>query len=380
MAENFNSPIGIRSESGEQTWSLTVNEDGIFELRANSPVGEGNLRLTVDDDSGLLTVGTTADPVTMRVIGTLRVADASGTDGTDRVNLSATGQRLEVMNEDGEIIGMIGGAGNIRAGTNGEVGNLFLYPRSATNIFDNSDATVRLDAASGDMNLGGNLTNGDVFLRDGDGRTRARMSAAGQRLEVMNEDGEIIGMIGGAGNIRAGTNGESGDLFLYPDTATNIFDNGQATISMSGNTGDIVLRNADFAEDFNIAAAEKLTAKAGDVMVLCDDGTLARCTEAYDTKVVGVISGAGGYQPGIIMDKRDASGDRLPIALVGKVYCAVDAAHGSVAIGDLLTTSPTPGCAMRAGDKVRAVGAILGKALAAHNAGTGLIPVLVNLQ
>jgi len=46
--------------------------------------------------------------------------------------------------------------------------------------------------------------------------------------------------------------------------------------------------------------------------------------------------------------------------------------------GDLLTTSATQGHAMRVSDRSRALGAIIGKALAALDAGSGLIPILVS--
>jgi hypothetical protein len=46
----------------------------------------------------------------------------------------------------------------------------------------------------------------------------------------------------------------------------------------------------------------------------------------------------------------------------------------------MLTTSPTPGHAMKAADPARAAGAVLGKAMGDLDAGTGLIPVLVSLM
>jgi hypothetical protein len=145
-------------------------------------------------------------------------------------------------------------------------------------------------------------------------------------------------------------------------------------------TGDIRLANADCAEDFDVISAPEVC--AGSVLVLGTAGVLEPCTSAYDRRVVGVVSGAGSYRPAVILDRLAAepSGSRKPIALVGKVFCAVDAAYGPVAVGDLLTTSPTPGHAMRALDPGRAFGAVLGKALADAPTGTALIPILVTLQ
>jgi len=62
------------------------------------------------------------------------------------------------------------------------------------------------------------------------------------------------------------------------------------------------------------------------------------------------------------------------------VFCKVDASYSPIDRGDLLTTSETPGHAMKAADPRLAFGAILGKALRPLVAGRGLIPVLVALQ
>jgi hypothetical protein len=62
------------------------------------------------------------------------------------------------------------------------------------------------------------------------------------------------------------------------------------------------------------------------------------------------------------------------------VFCRVDASYGPIDVGDLLTTSPTEGHAMRASDPSRSFGATLGKALDCWSSGTGLVPILVALQ
>jgi hypothetical protein len=141
---------------------------------------------------------------------------------------------------------------------------------------------------------------------------------------------------------------------------------------------DVVLQNADCAEDFNIGL--ELTVEPGTVMVLGEDGALFPSQHAYDKRVAGVVSGAGNYRPAIVLDKQPSDRNRQPIALVGKVYCNVDASYGAIAAGDLLTTSPTPGHAMKADDPVKAFGAIIGKALQPLKNGQGLLPMLVALQ
>lgn len=115
-------------------------------------------------------------------------------------------------------------------------------------------------------------------------------------------------------------------------------------------------------------------------MVLDEEGTLAPSERAYDKRVVGVISGAGKFKHGIILDSRKSECARVPIALIGKVYCKVDAAYAAIQIGDLLTTSPTRGHAMKADDPLRSFGAVIGKALDSLPSGKGLLPILVCLQ
>lgn len=143
-------------------------------------------------------------------------------------------------------------------------------------------------------------------------------------------------------------------------------------------TGDVSLVNADCAEDFDVCGAQD--AEPGTVVVLGEAGAVRPSVAAYDKRVAGVVSGAGEYKPGIVLDKQETGRLRAPVALMGKVFCKADARFGSVEVGDLLTTSPTTGHAMKAGDHFRAFGAVLGKALGPLPAGQGLIPVLVSLQ
>jgi hypothetical protein len=142
--------------------------------------------------------------------------------------------------------------------------------------------------------------------------------------------------------------------------------------------GDIYLPGADCAEHFDIAADGEV--EPGTVMVINADGLLEPSQQAYDTRVAGVISGAGKFRPGIILDSQDSDTGRMPIALVGKVYCKVDADYAAVEVGDLLTTSDTRGHARKAVDPGKAFGSVIGKALRRLEAGCGLIPVLIALQ
>jgi hypothetical protein len=156
--------------------------------------------------------------------------------------------------------------------------------------------------------------------------------------------------------------------------------NGDLTLT-TGNVvimkGDVQLQSGDCAEDFDVAVDEGVP---GTVMVLGENGKVAPCTQAYDRRVAGVVSGAGDLKPGILLGRRSEYRPKATIALVGTVYCKVDARERAIEVGDLLTTSAVEGHAMKALDRDRAFGAVIGKAMRALLTGQGLIPVLIALQ
>ena len=143
-------------------------------------------------------------------------------------------------------------------------------------------------------------------------------------------------------------------------------------------TGDIALTNADLAEDFDVSGDHSV--EPGTVMVIDHDGSLIQSQTAYDKRVAGVVAGAGTCKPAIILGKQESQHARMPLALLGKVFCRVDASYARIEVGDLLTTSPTPGHAMKATDSARCIGEVIGKALRPLNAGQDLVPILVALQ
>lgn len=142
-------------------------------------------------------------------------------------------------------------------------------------------------------------------------------------------------------------------------------------------TGDIRLVGFDVAEAFELDGPADV--EPGTVMIFEDECRVRPSSVAYDRRVAGVISGAGPWQPGLLLHQ-PTTVRTAPLALVGRAYCKVIASHGAIAFGDLLTSSDTVGHAMRVADPGRAFGSVIGKALAPLAEGHGLIPILVALQ
>lgn len=113
----------------------------------------------------------------------------------------------------------------------------------------------------------------------------------------------------------------------------------------------------------------------GTVLIIGPEGILQPSATAYDTRVAGVVS----TEPGVSLGtKEEGNEGETLIAVAGRVPCKVDATYGPIRPGDLLTTSDTPGYAMKATEPQ--IGTILGKALEPLECGTGVIEVLVTLQ
>jgi hypothetical protein len=137
---------------------------------------------------------------------------------------------------------------------------------------------------------------------------------------------------------------------------------------------------SDLAERFDVS--DLVEPEPGTLLVIDENypGKLKSSSQPNDTKVAGVVSGAGGVQPGLTLHQAGVvEGDQI-VAIAGRVYVKAEAFSGAIQPGDLLTTSSIRGHAMKAANHDRAYGAVIGKAMTGLDQGTGLVLVLVNLQ
>lgn len=384
---------------------VTIREDVSGEITA--PGGRATITIVLDGDSGNMELFTSAGQRRVHIetdkgnlwLGghgadgdlVLFPQSASNTRNTGQATVHISGDEglFLIKNTDGqERVRIEGAQGNLRIGGNGADGDLLLYPAAATLLGEVDPSTFHFDADNGNAWVGGNDSDGDLLLfRSNVTGGERRVDTAALHLDAeggaLNMRGagneERVSLSANSGNLFLGGNGADGDVVLYAAGTTGADRRPEnAAIHLDADSGDIVLRNADCAEEFDVVLAEGV--EPGAVLVIGDDGRLALSRNACDRRVAGIVAGAGDLRPGIVLGRQPGRNDRAPVALMGRVNCKVDACTAPVAVGDLLTTSDVPGHAMKAGDPVRAFGAVIGKALAPLEVGTGMIPVLVALQ
>jgi hypothetical protein len=231
---------------------------------------------------------------------------------------------------------------------------------------------------------GDNGNGGVIAVKDNTGTSTielfgAQASDTGGRLEMSQANGQLTVILDGEVG-----NGGGGYLQLRKGdgTATITLD---ADVSGEGRITTQVLQitgGSDLSEQFDVnVTGNELTPGMVVSIDPANPGELKLSTRAYDSTVAGVVSGAGGVKPGMMMGQVGTVADgKHPVALTGRVYCQVDARYGAIVPGDLITTSDTPGHAMKASDSDRARGAIIGKAMTGLESGRGLVLVLVSLQ
>lgn len=336
--------------------------------------------------------------------GTERQLEIRNANNTETIYVR--GGQVELESNNKVVMRLEAQSATAWIGGNDQPGNIFLFPDSGNNA---TKPTVHIDGQAGKVLLG-KVSTGEkrkieldgatgqvmlrssnkdrihldgatahVKLRSSDGEDRIFLDGENGYIELKDEDDKTkMRLYGSHGHAWLGGDGIGGLVAVFSSDQANVTEGAKASILLDGDAGDIVLRNADCAEEFDIAT--DATAVPGTVMVIDDEGKMRPSSTAYDRRVAGVVSGAGTLKPGIVLGRQPNSSTRLPIALTGKVYCRVDASSAPIQTGDLLTTSAVPGCAMKVVEAAQAFGAVIGKALMPLNQGHGLIPILVALQ
>jgi hypothetical protein len=394
---------------GTMLWdsgALTVNvSNGLFTVQLNPPVSVW----TGADRFLEIQVGTTTLTPRVRIgatpyanTATLLNMFQTGTTNPDRMVIThsptATNWGLMYRDTDDSFHFLAGGTTVLRVGLGGPTalqipagagagrvltsdasGNASWQPLppsatvwavSGTNIYNTNTGNVGIGTtspasllhvqyASGQAGISSRGPSGDTWLPFIDGNAYI----AGANIIFRDNTNAERMRITGAGNVGIGTTAPAAKLDV----------NGTARVKVLEITG------ADLAEKFPTTE----TLEPGTVVEIDPDnpGHLRKARGAYNKRVAGVVAGANGLSKGIVLGNLEGSENHTPIAISGRVWVYADATHEAIEPGDLLTTSDTPGYAMKASDPSRAHGAVLGKAMTRLEKGkTGMVLVLVNLQ
>lgn len=375
-----------------------------FEFRTDSVNAAGEFKMfnatgteTVEilggggfDDSGFVTL--------RRADGTsaMFMAANAGLVGTSIALFSPTGQSLVLVQgaPTGGALGLHDSAGAQRILLNAPSTGGRMDLRDGAGVQrigldangDSADGVIVAYADAGnpvfEVHTNQSGDNGQVKIKNQSGVTGINLVA-------------FSGATGGSIFLKNGLTGSDG-IRMWADNGGNdaeiwLRSNGSTTMKLIANdiNGDSrvvsdvieIVGGSDLSEQFDVTG--RINVEPG--MVVSIDphhpGKLSISSQPYDKKVAGIVSGAGGVKPGMLMGQRGTIADGAhAVALTGRVWCYVDAGFGAIEPGDLLTTSNTPGHAMKVTDHANAQGAIVGKAMTALKADKGLVLVLVSLQ
>lgn len=374
LEDNNQATVQIAGSGGDLYLGSTGRDGDLYirdsaardTIHANG--NNAGLRLGVTGNSGNLEIQDNAGRPAMHLRGS-NAALYVGVDGNegDVIVRDAAGR---------EVLHMNGQNAALYVGVSGNEGDVIVRDTSGREV-------IHLDGGSAALYIGARGNEGDLIIRDAAGRevVRADANSALLRIGAHGNEGDlevrdsadrvVMHMNGQNAALYIGAAGNEGDIILRDD-------DGNDSIHLNGGSGDIILRNADAAEKFDLAPL--VTAPPGTVMVLDDEGLLRVADRAYDQRVVGVVAGAGAYKPGLVMNGVKSRFSQAIISMLGRVACKADASYGEIKVGDLLTTSPNAGHAMKVQDRTQAAGAIIGKAMSPLKSGCGLVTLMIALQ
>ncbi len=261
---------------------------------------------------------------------------------------------------------------------------------AAINLLTSAAIYGKATGTGGTGVYGLSLGSGGVGLYGESGTGRGVWGKSTSRRGVYGESVSNVGVWGisssftgvfGGSTTGYGVDGTTASAASFGGHFTNTGGGKALRVDGTGSLSVVeITGGSDLAEKFEVED----TTKPGMVVAIDSQnpGRLVISRGAYNRRVAGIISGANNLSAGMILP--DLAGEQathaLPVALSGRVWVYCDATRQPIQPGDLLTTSATPGHAMKVANHAKAQGAIIGKAMTGLKTGRGLVLVLVSLQ
>ena len=375
-------PIGLPGQQGRQGPPGVDGVDGVDGTQG--PPGDSHWSLNGLDtyyNDGNVGIGTTTPGDKLDINGDLRLrgGDIKDSGGDNRISFTNTGKLLLKEDDGGTVLEIDNKYDNVGIGTSG-----WAHP----------DSFYKLHVQGGDWRSG----------------IKAQSGSGGVALDGFGE--------GGSTGVRGTTGSEGSETVIAVEGRVYRYTDGGSSTHYSGYFADIP--GWDTTGTYNGLYADERTGGAidiaeyildtydvtepGDVVVAdpFNDESVVKSTMAFDTSVVGVISTKPHMTMGmeLVIDEvtREYYDDvnAAKLALAGRVPVKVTCENGPIQPGDLLTTSSTPGYAMKwslleyePSDTIENLvlkmnknemrhQAIIGTALGSLESGEGTIMVLVD--
>ena len=349
--------------------ATTTASGDLFRINIGSSGNVTNVFNVTDNGSSLFRVSETqiesAVPHAFTAAGDVNIA----------YDLVFTNQTASVIDSYGPL--------TLRAGESFESNNLTLTSYLSGNILLNTGATA------GKVGIGANITPTSLLYVSDTGT-----GAIGKALAIFDQDESQEILTASASGVTKFVLDQSGKVYLGAldvetanTTGTCWFDNTINGVTLKEIT-DCNGTPTDLAENFGTSDT---SIEAGDVVIstgqaqivspkglITSKAYIAKSGVAYDSKIVGVVSTAPNQvygEDGLF----DPSENPKPVSLAGRVPTKVNLENGPIVAGDSLTSSSTPGVAMKAIEP----GIVVGQALEDFNpenpSEVGKIVVFINV-